>query len=382
MSGVKRRVYFFIASAIVLLVAMGAGLWWRAGRRAPEPIYIAYIGGLTGRVADMGTAGRDGVLLAVEEVNREGGIHGRRVRLLVGDDAQDPQVARQAMKQLLDQRPAAVIGHVTSAMQMATIDLTNTYRVLTISPTTSTGALSGREDFFFRVYPDNTAHARMMARNLWERRGYRRVALVYDLGNRDYTVTFAQAFKQDWFARGGKVAGEWTFTSGTDESFMALARNATAEPVDGIIVLANAMDTALFCQQLRKLGLKTPVTGGEWATTEELISYGGKAVEGAFFYRTFDLAGTFPRYQTFLKAFEERFGRRPSYPAIHAYNAAWVVFTALRADARPEALPDTIRRIGVFDGLQGPLNIDRYGDMTGNFFQVEVAEGRFVPVKE
>jgi len=58
-----------------------------------EPVRVGFLGGLSGRVADLGEAGRNGAQIAVEEVNRAGGIDGRRVELIVRDDAQNPEKA-------------------------------------------------------------------------------------------------------------------------------------------------------------------------------------------------------------------------------------------------------------------------------------------------
>ncbi|HAY27617.1 MAG TPA: ABC transporter substrate-binding protein, partial [Candidatus Accumulibacter sp.] len=66
----------------------------------PEPIRIGFIGGTSGRVADLGIAGRDAVLLAVELRNQAGGIAGRKVELLIRDDQQDPEAAKRALREL------------------------------------------------------------------------------------------------------------------------------------------------------------------------------------------------------------------------------------------------------------------------------------------
>ena len=108
------------AGLLFLLLSCSAG----------EPVTIGFVGGMSGRVADLGINGRNGVLLAVKERNRNGGINGRPVKLLVMDDKQDKETAIQMVRSLLDQKVSAIIGHMTSSMSVVTVPLANDQRRL------------------------------------------------------------------------------------------------------------------------------------------------------------------------------------------------------------------------------------------------------------
>ena len=88
-----------------------------------KPIKIGFVGGLSGRVADLGIGGRDGALLAVEHWNQNGGVNDRAVQLLVRDDQQNVETARKIVKQLLSEGVVAIIGHMTSSMSVTTVPL-------------------------------------------------------------------------------------------------------------------------------------------------------------------------------------------------------------------------------------------------------------------
>ena len=71
---------------------------------APEsPVLLGYVGGLSGRVADLGISGRNGAILAVENINSTGGVNGRKIKLVVKDDKQEGKKAEKAVKDLIDQ---------------------------------------------------------------------------------------------------------------------------------------------------------------------------------------------------------------------------------------------------------------------------------------
>ena len=80
------------------------------GCSQPKPVKIGFAGGLTGRLADLGTGGRDGALLATEDLNAAGGIKGARVELLVRDDKSDVQTALEVDRELLDAGVVAIVG--------------------------------------------------------------------------------------------------------------------------------------------------------------------------------------------------------------------------------------------------------------------------------
>ena len=343
----------------------------------PEPIPLGFVGGVSGRVADLGLSGRDGALFAIEQHNAAGGIDGRLVQLLVRDDHQDPDAARRAVTDLIDRDVAAVIGPMTSAMAMATVPLVDRHRLLMVSPTVTTSRLTGKDDFFFRVIGTTREYARENAGYQY-RIGIRRVAAVLDAGNaaysRDWMADYRQAFEQ----LGGTVVAELEFVSSSGVDFLALARQLLDYRADGILVIANSLDAALICQQIRKLDREVRLAASEWAATERLISLGGRAVEGIIIAQFFDRADPSPAYQRFRAAYQQRYGRDPGFEDLAGYDAANVVLEALARRPDGHHLKQVMLDIGRFRGAQGWVEIDRFGDSHRPTYVTTVRDGRFV----
>ena len=359
---------------MVLVVVMAAA----CDRRAP--IKIGFVGGLTGRLADLGVSGRNGALLAVERINKAGGINGRRVVLIIRDDKQDAAVAKKAIKELIGRGVAAIIGHMTSSMSMVSAPIVTRHKMVMISPTTSTNKLAGIDDYFLRVMPPNKSETAQLASYAFKTRGVRRIAAVYDLSNRAYTREYYKYFRSAFTGAGGKIVTTISFTSGTSGrkvSFVDLARGLLDKKPDGILMVAGAVDTAMICQQLMKLGSRLPIFSCAWAMTTDLMRNGGPAVEGLIFFQLFNRGLRTDRYLRFKKAFRDRFGADPNFAAAHAYDAANVLFAALKKDNSKDRLRRTIIRIGVFKGVQGDFRIDRFGDAIFPRFLVIVKRGRF-----
>lgn len=358
-----------LSAYLLLFLFLGCG--------GDDPVKIGFVGGLTGRVADLGIAGRDGAMLAVEEQNDAGGIDGRRIELIVRDDRHDPATAVKADRELIEAGVSAVIGHMTSAMSMVGSPVTNRAKVLMLSPTTSTNALTGIDDFFFRVYPYSAQTTVQLARHVVEVMGHRRVSVLYDTTNRAHTESAYRAFAREIERLGGVIAGATAFHSGPAVNFSGMAQSIMQESPDCLFLLANAMDSAMLCQQLHKQEHRIQVVSSDWSATDEIVQYGGASVEGLFFMHTIDRHSSAPAYKRFKKAFSDRFGRQPGFAASHAYDAAKILLAGLEKNPDRHALPETLRKIGSFSGLQGTIRFDENGDVVREHFPIRIRNGRF-----
>jgi branched-chain amino acid transport system substrate-binding protein len=369
----RRSLPLALVSA-ALLAAGGAS----CGR--PEPIRIGMVTGLTGRHYDLGVSSRNGATLAVEEQNAAGGIGGRPLELLVRDDAQDPSTARAAVEELVQAGVVALVGHATSAMAEATLPLVDRARVLMVSPTVSSSAFEGKDDWFVMLYPSTAVAARVLAAYA-ERAGLaRRFAIVYDLSNRNFTQSWHDHFSRELAARGGGVVASITFTSGQVASYGDLVERALAARPDSLLVAANALDCASIAQQLRKRSADVALFGTEWGFTVDVLAHGGRAVEGARFTQKVDLTGDDAAVVRFRDAYRARFNRSPDFAAVMAYEAVQVLADGLRRDPTREGLRAQILD-HAFQGLQETIRIDRNGDTERRHFLMTIRDGRMTRVE-
>lgn len=362
---------------LVAFALVGAVLTAACGEKAPLP--VGYIGGLSGRVADLGVAGRNGVQLAVEVVNASGGIGGRKLDLLVRDDEQNPELARRRFTELVDAKVAAVLGPMTSGMCAAALPVANQARLLVLSPTCTANELSAQDDHFLRVISPTRVYASRAARHQYENVGVRKVVLVYDLRNKAYTESWSRDFQDTFTSLGGTVLGTRTFESGDDAGLADIVTSILASGPDGVVIVANSVDAALLAQQFRRRAPDLRIAAAEWAATERFIELAGKSAEGVAMSQFFDRKSNAPAYLDFRNRYRERFGEEPGFGGVAAYDAAMVLFEAMRR--HPDKSPrDAILAIGRFSGLQGPIVFDAAGDAQRDVFTTRVRDGQFVVV--
>lgn len=351
-----------------------------AGCSDQTPVKIGFVGGLSGRVADLGISGRNGALLAVDDWNRAGGVNGRPIKLLIRDDHQNPQTARKVVTELIDENVVAIIGHMTSSMSVATVPIVNARRIPMISPTTTTTALDSLDDYFFRVIDSTTRYASKNAAYQFKTLGRKRIATVLDVGNRAYTENWANDFKQTFESLGGTIVHTEEFQSSAQIDLAAIARKLLSYQADAVLIVANSLDAALLCQQIRKLDPKVGLSASEWAATERLVELGGRAVEGILIAQFINREDSSSRYSDFKRAYMESFGREPGFAGMAGYDAANVTLSAL-AKAGNDDLKNAILSSATYEGVQGIIHMDAFGDSMRKAYLTTVNGGKFQAIQ-
>jgi len=360
-----------IAAAVILALLPGC--------EESRPVRIGFIGELTTRAAGLATSGRDGFLLAVEEINADGGIKGRKVEGLVVDARMHKETALHAIDKLAEGQVSAIIGPMTSQTAVTIVPTINHLKIPLISPTVSTNELSGIDDYFFRVYYTNAQAAQSLARYLTEQGKPRHIAVIYDLSNRAYTEDWVRYFQDMFEKQAGSKVTRIPFDFHSNTLYTDIATTAIEGNPDGILLLANAVDTAMICQQLAKLHAEPARYATGWSYSDDLIQFGGKSVEGLTIIQSADPNDPAPTMQSFVKRYKQRFRTTPNFPAVHAYDATRMILTIMREETDPDAIRSHLLNMESFRGLQSDLSFDRFGELKHpRLHFARIADGQFV----
>lgn len=343
-----------------------------------EPVKIGFIAGLTGHVAALGTAGRDGAMLAVEEANLQGGINGRRIELITRDDKQNEDKCKQAIEDLVAKKVVGIVGPMTSAMALVVVPVINKHEIPTISPTVSTGLLADNYDYFFRIIPVSSEAAVKTARYAYLEKNYRKLVVVYDKSNIGYTFPWFEKLKTTFEQFGeGKAEGiDYTSKSGYD--FWNLAQTIAEKDLDCLVLLANPLDTALISQQLAKRGMKIPILACEWSLSNELIEFGGEAVEGIVLFHSFDPNSNKQSNLDFNVKFEKRFGYVDNFSSAYGYNAMKILIGALNKDMTAEQVRKSLINDSPYQGVQHEIRFNNYGDAIREYSLLRIEHGKII----
>lgn len=346
----------------------------------PEPVRIGFIGDISDRTSDTGEAGRNGLMLAVEQRNKAGGLKGRQIEVVVQDDGRKPEQTKVAIKALIDANVDVVIGPFTSSVAAVALPFVNEARITMISPVITSMDFLGLDDYLIRINRTTRDNARDYAQHIHQR-GQRRVAVAYDTQNLSYSTSWLKEFKVAFSALGGQLGAEVPFESQPDVGYVDVVQHMLASEPDGVLFIASAIDVARLAQQLNKQAPDMPKSAAEWAASESLLELGGKSVEGFLIAQSHNRNDASERFRSFRSAYLERFGREPGFSAVAAYDSAIVLFQAMERQSGDESVKDAVLKYGPYPGLHQPISFDRFGDTPRPVFFTEIRAGQFVPVK-
>lgn len=372
----RQKVAFLkVALVVVLIGAMGI----LPGCMKKEPVKIGFVADLTGKQAELGVQERNGVQLAVEKVNAAGGVAGRPVELVIRDDQGKPETAKAVDKQLIDAGVVAIIGHATSGQTEAGLSVTEPAKMVVVGPTVSSPALTGKYSHFFRVYPSFAASAKGFAQHIYKERKVERLAVLYDTDNAAYAQTYKEVFAEQYQSLGGVLVEAVGFSSAARNHFDTILAALREKQVDGLLLVTSDMDTAIIAQRARLIGWQPSLFASAWAQTEILTKNGGQAVEGMELEQAYVLNHQDPDFLAFTKAYQDRFGKSPSFGAAFGYEAAMVLMSALnKTHGKAEGLRGALLETKNFKVLADAFSFDQNGDVVRPFYLSVIRNNKFV----
>ena len=200
-----------------------------AGCKTKDEIRIGFSGPLTGKNSDLGIDGR-------------GGINDRLVKLYTSDDKGDTKAAVTGDQALIKQGVIAIIGHMTSSMTLAAMEIVNQKKIVMISPTTSTDLLNGIDDYVIRIVGSTTIEAKNLAEQAYKKLNIKKVGFIYDKANEGYTKSWVENFIKTNRSLGGKTIFSIPFNSQNKISFSVIVRKALSFAILNLIVLSGSIE--------------------------------------------------------------------------------------------------------------------------------------------
>jgi len=371
------RKLYFIAAAVGIL-CIGGLLSLLNGCAEAEPIKIGFSGQLTGIYSDLGVQGRNGVQMAIENLNKAGGINGRTLELIVENDENSIEGALKADKKLIEEGVVAIIGHMTSSQTLGVEKFIRDQKIPLISPTASSPLLEGKQDYIFRLNPSSDRSAAVMGEYAYKHLEVTRVAVLYDRNNKAYSLPYAQGFVHSFRELGGKIPLQIDFSSEKEVGWAEIINRIEEEKVAAVAIVASAADTAAFAQEIRQRDKEWKIVGSGWAYTQNLIQYGGRAVEGLMFTDSFNSESTRPAFREFKEQYSSRFGRPPMFAAAQGYESVLFLRKGLESQSEYGGnLIEALQNIKKIEGLMGTLYFNEHSDVRRPFFISKVSEGEF-----
>jgi branched-chain amino acid transport system substrate-binding protein len=376
-----------------LTLAAGAGTFsapWIA-RAQSGPIRIGLMAPLTGVVAAGGREIVDGFTMFWESIGNQ--VGGRKIELVVEDDASNPDTALQKARRLVEQSKVDMLfGNLLANTGLAVANYVKGNGTPYFIPVIAADDLTQRSRIK-NVIRAGGYSASQFSRPLadWAlKQGYKKVAMI----SQDYTFGHEQCggFAQTFTEGGGQVVGQFWHPLNTSDFSPYLGQVAGLN-VDAIFAMETGADSTRLIQQYASFGLKgrIPLLGAQNATDQSVIRTMGPECEGVVTAAQFAEGADLPATQAFVKAYSEKFGKIPSlYAFSHYVGAMWVSKAMEKVGGKVEdrdAFLDTVLKTDLPESPLGrPVRFDDYGNPIYDVFIRKVVknkDGKFwnVPVE-
>jgi branched-chain amino acid transport system substrate-binding protein len=318
---------------------------------------------LTGPLRQVGEAFLQGVLLAVREVNNNGGFaEGKRLSVRVLNDGGDRATAIKVASEFAkDNFVWGVIGPYSSSTLLAAAPIYNNSSNVIIAPAATNPRITNAGASVYRVAPSDTTQGAALAR-LVKARGHSSVAVLFD-DNDAYSSGLAQSFKRE-AERISLVTSDTPITLNQYTSPRVGNYNVSA-----IFVAGYTPDVAAVARVEKPFG--KPVFAGDGAYGQDLIAQGGDAVEGVIVTSFWHSTLTDANSKRFTTRFQNLFGGgTPNANALQAYDAARTLIEALRRAPQLKGGADVRKALETFQktpgqGVTAPVRFDANGDVVG-----------------
>ena len=359
----KKAASVMLASAMVFsLAACGSsGDSGKSGGSSDSDTFkIGGIGPTTGDAAIYGTAVKNGIQLAVDEINAAGGINGKQIEYKFEDDQADSEKSVNAYNTLKDWGMQALIGTTTSTPCTAVVEETHSDNMFQLTPS-ATAVDSIQYDNAFRMCFSDPNQGSASADYIAENKLATKVAIIYNSSD-TYSSGIYQTFATEAKAKGLDVVAAEAFTADNKTDFSVQLKKAQSSGADLVFLPIYYQEASAILQQAAKLDYHPTFFGCDGL--DGILGVEGfdkSLAEGTMLLTPYASDAQDEKTQAFTKAYEDKYGDTPIQFAADAYDAIYAIKAAVEeADVTPDMdysemcdkLMDAMTKIKI-DGLTG-----------------------------
>lgn len=325
---------------------------------------------LTGEGANYGRSVKEGVDLAVDQINKENYLQ-KKLKIVYGDDKMDPKEGVNVMNKLIsaDNVPV-IIGPFGSSIVLSTAPVAERNKTILISASATADDIKNAGDYIFRITPPNSKQGSDIADFCFNTLKCKRAAILYQ--NNDYGTTLKEAFENKFSEDGGEIVLTDGVILNTSDLKTQLLKIKNNNP-DVVFFPLHYKESAIMLKQAKELGLKSYFISADGAMTEDMLKAAGSAADGSF-YSTLALGygKADKQIEAFEKLFEEKYEKDADIYNAYYYEVTWIIAKAIKeAGYKVEDIKNylySMKDDKCFNGITGSTCFDVNGEVDKAFY--------------
>ena len=311
----------------------------------------------TGDVASYGTAEQKGAKLAVDEINKAGGVDGKQIEVTDKDNKSELSEASTVSTNLVTQAKVnTIIGPATSGGTGAAITNAAKASVPLITPSGTQDDLTKGQDYLFRTTFIDSFQGKILSKYVTDNLKAKKVVLYYD-NSSDYAKGIAKAFQEEYK---GEIVATETFAS-KDTDFQAALTKFKGKDFDALVVPGYYTEAGKIVNQARGMGIDKPIVGGDGFNSEEFISQATPAAATNVYYVSgYSTSGDMTaKAKKFLEAYKAKYNEEPSMFSALAYDSVYMVAEASKGAKNSVDIKENLAKLKDFEGVTGSITMDK-----------------------
>ena len=326
-----------------------------ADKSQEEAIKLGFLGATTGDVANYGIPGKKGMEMAIDDLNAQGGILGKKVEGVYEDNkGENSEIALIATKYITRDKVVAMVGDPCTGLTKVAADIAQKNKVVIFSAgATGTGVVEIGDYVFRNTLLDQFAVPSVVDW-MMNSKGWKKFAIITSLNN-GYSTALTPVFQEAIKAKGGKIVNEDTINDG-ETDFTAQITKLKNTGADVLVFTGYYREAALLQNEAKKQGLDITLLGGDGLYGHDLIKLGKDAVEEkVIYYCGFSSDQPSPETDAFIKKYVEKYKEQPDMFSAQYYDAIMILAKAM-TDAKstdPSVFKDELAKLKDYPGVSG-----------------------------
>lgn len=349
-------------------------------QEASETIKLGNSAPLTGPLSIYGQTTNNGIKLAIEEVNANGGILGKKVGWVEYDDKGEITDAVTNYNKLMEDKVDAIFGGVPSKPALAIAESSVNDGVLYITPTATQANITEGKPNVFRTCFTDPFQGEVLAHFSKEKLNAKKVAILRNQSS-DFSMGVADVFEKKAKELGMEVVADESYGD-SDTDFKAQLTNVRGQNPDVLFIPDYYEKVALIAPQVKEAGIDATLVGADgWDTVLSVMDESSfSSLDNSYFSNQFTLEDPSEEVQTFLKNYKEKFGENPSTFAAEGYDTVYLYKQAVEAAGTTEwaKVIDALKKVE-FKGVTGSFTYDENNNpiKTAKMIRIENGEYKF-----
>lgn len=365
----------------IMAAALSAGLAVPALALAQDKVKLIDVVELSGAGATAGTNWKNGIDLAVADINAKGGILGKQIEITHYDTQTNPGNTRAAVQRAIDEGTYAVLGPVFSGPIGASMQIAQRAEIAQLVGGEAAGLTKQGNQYLFRTSLSQTAAMPKIAAYLKNTVKAGSVAVVWV--NNDFGKGGRDAIIPELEKAGIKVAADVATEQGQAD-FAADAIKIKNSNADAIFVYLNEEESARFLRAAKQQGITKPMVGETTLLGSKVIELAGDAANGVKGHVGLSIDAPIPAFQEFGKKFQAKYNYASDHNGLKGYMAVYMIKWATEKQKKfdKKGVADTLRGATIKPseepGIMIETTVESNGDLDRESFLAEVKDGKQV----